>query len=1067
MSSSGLEKLRKRMALTAYFRDIFGVKDPEDTEAVKQYFNEIEHQKEGYGDEGRSGVFDLISFKSEDEKLPRDRLIQYDENVRNHTYKINERRSDPIQFKPFQLLACLMTEAYLDRLTTEREEFLQDLNRFVKEQNDNKGRIKYPEFENGDLDKLAFWMATGSGKTLLMHINYYQYIHYAEKSDDLPENIILVTPNEGLSKQHIEKMRDSSIPCHRFNAKTVELPGVGDNPVKVIEIHKLAEKKTGDGKSVDVKSFGHDNLVFVDEGHKGSGINQTWRTLRESLAEEGFTFEYSATFGQALTSSQVSVQEDYGKSILYDYSYPRFYQDGYGKDYQIVNLENEVNTELRDRYQLANLLIFYEQIHVFNQDPETVRNTYKIKFPLLVFIGHTVNADTQSDVSNTEDQTLSDVEKSLRFMTNVLRSKEGWVSEAINQILYKDSGVLTGDEGSTFGDNLEALRKTGLTGEEIYRDLLQEVFNIDSSSGLELVDIEDADGEVGLRAEGTDQYFGVINIGGDKVFLDRIEGEYENISVKSDQFKTSLFDTINEQDSNINVLMGSRKFIEGWDSWRVSTMGLMNFGRGRGSQVIQLFGRGVRLLGKDRSLKRTSALNADPPNHLQLLETLNVFGVRATYMEKFRDYLSDEGIDTEPREVVEVKTKTKDHFQDQGLLVVRPEVDTEFQKEVSFELEAEDSMAPEVDLTPSIEVESSRNGSVQEFEGKEPQTIPEQYLALLDWNEVYRKIWEHRKENRYQNLVCEKSTLREIILDEHYTLYCPDSMLRVEELDDIEQVQQVVMMILRSYVSNYYKDRQTKWEQKQMSFVSMDEELSKEDGNFFNHYTLEIKTSANDFLEELQDAVNGESIYSSPAGRPARIHFDRHLYLPLLAEESDVDEEDVSYSPPALNEGEKNLLRNVKQFFEAREGKEILASWEVYMLRNRSRGRGIGLLSDGKRFFPDFIMWLQNDDHQHIVFLEPHGMVAEGEPVGDHRVSAYDQINMYEKDLTEEADRDDISLHSYVISQTPLAKLQDLSDQAETKTDFREEGLYFQNEVEKIISDILSSDDTDIKKINS
>jgi len=41
-------------------------------------------------------------------------------------------------------------------------------------------------------------------------------------------------------------------------------------------------------------------------------------------------------------------------------------------------------------------------------------------------------------------------------------------------------------------------------------------------------------------------------------------------------------------------------------------------------------------------------------------------------------------------------------------------------------------------------------------------------------------------------------------------------------------------------------------------------------------------------------------------------------------------------------------------------------------------GKGVRLLSDGNRFFPDFIMWLQNEDAQHIVFLEPHGMVREG-----------------------------------------------------------------------------------------
>jgi len=50
------------------------------------------------------------------------------------------------------------------------------------------------------------------------------------------------------------------------------------------------------------------------------------------------------------------------------------------------------------------------------------------------------------------------------------------------------------------------------------------------------------------------------------------------------------------------LLIGSKKFSEGWSSWRVSSMGLMNVGKSEGSQIIQLFGRGVRLKGYQFSL---------------------------------------------------------------------------------------------------------------------------------------------------------------------------------------------------------------------------------------------------------------------------------------------------------------------------------------------------------------------------------------------------------------------------------------------------------------------------------
>ena len=37
------------------------------------------------------------------------------------------------------------------------------------------------DFTEADLNKVAFWSATGSGKTLLMHVNVLQYRHYAGK----------------------------------------------------------------------------------------------------------------------------------------------------------------------------------------------------------------------------------------------------------------------------------------------------------------------------------------------------------------------------------------------------------------------------------------------------------------------------------------------------------------------------------------------------------------------------------------------------------------------------------------------------------------------------------------------------------------------------------------------------------------------------------------------------------------------------------------------------------------------------------------------------------------------
>ena len=169
-------------------------------------------------------------------------------------------------------------------------------------------------FTETDIEKLAFWMATGAGKTLIMHINYYQYLHYCKEGLD---NVVLITTNEGLSEQHMQEMNKSGIPCEPFKIEA-NRAGHTRDVVWIIDIHKLVEKKKGQGVSVPVEVFEGRNLVFVDEGHTGTRSDgETWRARRKRLAESGFTFEYSATFGQALAAAKKDdLVDEYGKAIV-------------------------------------------------------------------------------------------------------------------------------------------------------------------------------------------------------------------------------------------------------------------------------------------------------------------------------------------------------------------------------------------------------------------------------------------------------------------------------------------------------------------------------------------------------------------------------------------------------------------------------------------------------------------------------------------------------------------------------------------------------------------------------
>jgi len=105
------------------------------------------------------------------------------------------------------------------------------------------------------------------------------------------------------------------------------------------------------------------NLVFVDEGHKGKGSEErVWARLRDALGSNGFTFEYSATFGQILSEKDWTTMEEYAKSIVFDYSYKFFYNDHYGKDFRVMNVKKAPSLAQTDFSRVmftANLLSFH------------------------------------------------------------------------------------------------------------------------------------------------------------------------------------------------------------------------------------------------------------------------------------------------------------------------------------------------------------------------------------------------------------------------------------------------------------------------------------------------------------------------------------------------------------------------------------------------------------------------------------------------------------------------------------------------------------------------------------
>ncbi|MCX7689070.1 MAG: DEAD/DEAH box helicase family protein, partial [Fimbriimonadales bacterium] len=1006
-------RLENRLVLLAWARAQLGY----DSNAAM--LRDCRNAQEGYGADGHSFLYHHLLARSDRLKISPEQLACYDENIRRHVEHISRGRGQ-LTLRYFQYLAALLTELFLDRLKDNRARLLKELNDFVEARNARRrpDEPHTPAFTETDLNKLAFWMATGSGKTLLLHLNYLQFLHHAPFQ---PDNIVLITPNEGLSEQHLQELKASGIPAQRFDPNRSSL-FCDSKAVQVIEITKLVQEKTGGGVSVPVEAFEGRNLIFVDEGHKGAG-GRAWRTYREALGQTGFTFEYSATFGQALSAAgRDELTEEYAKAILFDYSYRYFYEDGFGKDFRVLNLQGNPSDEQQATLFVGNLLAFYEQLRLYD-DQRDALHPYHLERPLWVFVGSTVNA-----VYTENKQTRSDVLTVARWLHR-FASDRNWAVKCLNDALNGTTGLRNSTGSDVFEGQFAYLRTLRLSTEELYNDILQRLFHAPSGGSLRLCVLKRAQGEIGLKIGLGERYFGLIYIGDVAAFKKLVEESPDGLVWEEDAISDSLFRDINRPDSSLSVLIGARKFIEGWNSWRVSSMGLLNIGRNEGAQIIQLFGRGVRLKGKEMSLKRSAALEGTHPPHIRVLETLNIFAVRANYMQQFRDYLEREGVEVEPPVQLMLPILPNEEFLKRGLLAPRLPQDADFAREQTVLLAVDKEIAVRHDATATVQVLTGE-GASQGKRAVQGERIPSESLNLIDWQAVYLEVLAHKQRRGLSNLVVTPAVLRTIIEQADCTLSADERVLRPHTRDDCALLRQAVARLLCRYVDRFYQNQRERWETQNLVYRPLD----KADSNLAfapsslqeakAGYLVSVPRSEKELIDAIEQLLhNQQKLYECDKNGLERIYFDRHLYQPLLVESG----RQIQISPPALTESERRFVQDLRDYWQQAQN-SAMAGKELFLLRNLSRGRGVGFF-EGRGFYPDFILWVLEGQRQRIVFVEPHGMLHAKAYIHDEKARLWERLPNIAQQLAQRYPLDCIvELDAYIISATPYELLRERYD---------------------------------------
>ena len=982
---------------------------------------------------GESGFARALPLRPDRGAVTAARLAEYDANIAGHSRRLRMTGEHGRSWKPHQWLALLFTEHYLRRWFDDAEALRAELNAVLRD-----GRFfarRLPAYAPDDLRTLAFQSATGSGKTLLMHAHVLQYRHHLRRAGGRLNNVVLVTPNEQLSAQHEREMRASGL-----HARLLSGAAGGDlaAPIAIIDLAKLAERKGV--KRVAVADFGENNLVLVDEGHLGAS-GKAWRERRKELARGGFAFEYSATFDQ-IAGADDGLASAYGKCLLFDYPYRAFHAEGYGKDYHILNLPGGAQDDNANMYLTGCLLTFFQQSRLWREHGAAWRE-FEIARPLLAFLGKTVTGSSKADRA-----TRSDVVRILEFLGRAL-ARGDETRDRIARLLAGRSGLVDEEGNEYFAGRFPHVPRTG----DVYAELCETLFH--GAGRLRVVYPTAGAGELHLRVADNPP-FGVVNVGDSTGLHKLLAGAPSpDFDVERERgFAERLFAGVDRPDSPVNVVVGARRFIAGWNSWRVSAMGLMHVGVKEGPEIVQMFGRGVRLKGWRGSLKRHRACpgapEAENSGGLALLETLHIFGLRANYMSAFRELLAKQGAPLD-RETIALKTKWT-FPRPSGLKTIRLEKGADWAR--SGERIAlpppggADSPAAVLDLRSRLQAQASAAPGPDEGGGDSLAAIAPGRMAFLDRTRIYDRLLARKRRMGWSNLAIDRGTVDRLLdSDAWYTLHAPPERLAPRGFAGLQALEDVAVDLVADYAERFWRKARRRWEHGRIEIGELDEA----DPNNLRAYTVEVDARNAALADHLRAvARHGWGGFDHRTGLESVATVGAHAYEPLLCARAD---RKVEVRPAPLNRDEGEVVKGLERL--ARKKDSRLGGRELFLIRNVSRGGGLSFFDDFA-YYPDFIVWLKGGAVQHMIFLDPKGLARLG-PREREKIGLHSGIKEVEKRAREKAPG--LRLHAYILSATPP---DGIDDGTRAQGAWEKDGVYFLADRDclgKVAADALAAEE--------
>ncbi|WRC13454.1 DEAD/DEAH box helicase family protein [Helicobacter pylori] len=486
-------------------------------------------------------------------------------------------------------------------------------------------------FENF-INRLAFYMATGSGKTIVI-IKLVELLSVAIRMGLIPKkNIMFFSANEHLIKQfekEIEKYnrgKDYSKQIDFKNLKSVTnkdfYHASKDFLVEKIVLFYYRADLMNDEESkenlLNYKDYwdNGENYVILDEAHKGNKSESKRQAIFSLLSLKGFLFNFSATF----------TEESDLITAVYNLSVGEWVKLGYGKE-SVLLKKNNLNAfkELKDLNDREKEIALLKALLLLGMQKRYQTEGYFYD-PLMLVFTHSVN------VKN------SDAEIFFKTLARVIENDDGSdflkAKEDLLEELKNPEFLFSDDKDKdykvkVFKESLKSMDFKGLKEEVFYA----------SNGHIEVIINPKNNQEIAFKLNTSDKVFCLIRIGDITEWicekLKSVKVVSKNLSFKGE----SYFSQIDK--SSINILVGSRAFDTGWDSTRPSVILFLNIGLDDDAKklVKQSFGRGVRIESVKNQRQRLAYLDIDEAikdslkPHAAMLETLFVIPTNHASLE--------------------------------------------------------------------------------------------------------------------------------------------------------------------------------------------------------------------------------------------------------------------------------------------------------------------------------------------------------------------------------------------------------------------------------------------------